>query len=78
MMVNIFQFLAIFAMIILAFSMGFTELLSYYGTSEGQKFLCNDTSKPDCDMAKTDMFTSIPVSLNSLFWLLFGQVRIFF
>jgi len=76
MMVNIFQFLAIFAMIILAFSMGFTELLSYYGTSEGQKFLCNDTSKPDCDMAKSNMFTSIPVSLNSLFWLLFGQMDV--
>jgi len=76
MMVNIFQFLAIFAMIILAFSMGFTELLSYYGTSEGRTFLCNDTSKPDCDIAKSNLFTSIPVSLNSLFWLLFGQMEV--
>lgn len=74
---NIYHFLIIFVLIVFSFSMGFTELFSYYGTKEGEKFMCKlNATTYECQSPYSHLFSTLEESLDSLFWYLFGQIDV--
>ena len=71
MAVNIVQFLVIFLLILIAFSMGLTHLFYFYGTEQGQEFVCGKNINDTCQSTAAISFQTIPQSISTLFWALF-------
>ena len=85
MMFNVLQFLAIFALLMLAFTISLTELYWYAGTVEGKERFCqhkNNSTEEFCprpngvvstNTCNGPIFTSALSTFIDLFWALFGE-----
>ena len=88
MIFNVLQFLAIFLLLMIAFTISFTELFWYTGTSDGKAIFCesinNVINETYCSTSSEDknntctkpIFTGVFSTIADLFWALFGQLDI--
>ena len=86
MLLNVLQFLVIFALLMLAFTVSLTELYWHQGTEEGTLAFCEKKSNlsssycpssgdgPEEDACDGPLFTGIVSSLQNMFWALFGML----
>jgi len=88
-MYNVLQFFAIFFLLMLAFTVSFTELYWYTGTADGKAQFCNQKNNvkhenycPSANeteeniICEKPIFTDIFETMTDLFWALFGQLDI--
>ncbi|XP_076803520.1 short transient receptor potential channel 4-like isoform X2 [Clavelina lepadiformis] len=73
MLIDVIQFLLIFALVIFPFSLGMTEIFWYHETPQWKDTFCGQTEN-GTSCSSDVYFGNLPKSLLDLFWTLFGYV----